>query len=61
LVAIREVTLEADGATHRYSASHLQDDWGDMTSGDLDSALWALDPASQEDFESAWGTAEVDG
>jgi hypothetical protein len=56
LIAIRQVTIEASGAGHRYSADHIEDDWGGLTDQAIDYED-QLERCAQSIFEDAWDRA----
>ena len=55
-IPIRQVTVEADGTRHKYSSTHLEDDWGFLTDvpvrPDDSEGVRLIRP---EDFEAEWG------
>lgn len=53
LVVIRQLTIEANGTRHRYSADHMEDDWGFLTDQPIDYAD-ELSTCTADDFERAW-------
>lgn len=54
LVAIRQVTIEANGDGHRYSTDRIEDDWDGLTDQAID---YEEQPErrSASLFEEAWG------
>jgi hypothetical protein len=56
LVAIRQLTVEADGTRHRYWADRLEDDWGFLTDQPLaPQESDGLEAVSAEQFRQVWG------
>jgi hypothetical protein len=54
-VAIRQLTITADGEHHAYSATHLEDDWGFLTDQPVEpEKLEGLNATTQASFEAAW-------
>jgi hypothetical protein len=53
LIAIRQSTIEADGARHAYSPQHIEDECGFQTDQPIDYA-GELTPCSAEQFRQIW-------
>ena len=52
-IAIRQLTVEADGSRHAYSPQHMEDEWGALTDQPIDFAN-QLSACSAEDFFVVW-------
>jgi hypothetical protein len=55
LIAVRQLTIEADGTRHRYSPQHLEDGWGFLTDQPIDPTD-ELSPCTADEFNAAWST-----
>jgi hypothetical protein len=53
LVAIRQLTIGADGTRHAYSPQHVEDAWGFLTDQPIDYAD-ELTPCDAEQFRQIW-------
>ena len=53
LVAIRQITVEADGTRHCYWAEHMEDDWGGLTDQAIDYED-QLRQCAEAEFLAAW-------
>jgi hypothetical protein len=53
LIAIRQLTIEADGTRHAYSPQHIEDEWGFLTDQPIDYAD-ELSSCSAEQFRQIW-------
>jgi hypothetical protein len=54
-IAIRQLTITADGERHAYSAAQLDDDWGFLTDQPVEpEESQGLDATTQPEFEEAW-------
>jgi hypothetical protein len=56
LIAIRQVTIEANGTGHRYSADHIEDEWGFVTDHAIDYSE-QLERCTPPVFQDAWERA----
>jgi hypothetical protein len=54
LIAIRHLTIGADGTQHAYSPQHIEDEWGFLTDQPIDYAD-QLTPCDAEQFRQIWG------
>ncbi|WP_141007310.1 hypothetical protein [Nocardioides humi] len=59
LIAIRQVTIEASGDGHRYSAEHIEDVWGGLTDQAIDYED-QLERCAASVFADAWDRAASD-
>lgn len=53
-IAIRQLTVQADGSRHAYSPQHVADEWGALTDQPID-YVNQLSACSAEDFLVVWG------
>jgi hypothetical protein len=53
LIAIRQLTIGADGTRHAYSPQHIEDEWGFLTDQPIDYAD-ELTPCDAAQFRQIW-------
>lgn len=53
LIAIRQLTIGADGTRHAYSPQHIEDEWGFLTDQPIDYAD-ELTPCDGAQFRQIW-------
>jgi hypothetical protein len=55
-VAIRQLTIERGGTSHRYSWQHMEDEWGFLTDRAMGDEITdgTLTPIDRHAFEAAW-------
>ena len=55
-VAVRQLSVRADGSARRYSLDHLEDEDGFLTDQPIQPDEWGLRVISREEWQAAWAS-----